>query len=236
MGVTRLIGLSSSQKGMLAVLLFFYRNAPLGHYLQNHNVEGKVLSDLREMSMALTKGRMTSTAEVGRLLTCLCRAINAKKVIDVGVFTGISSFSMALALPEDGKVIACDVSEENTNLGRPYWVQGEVSGKIDLRIKPATETLQELIDAGESETFDAMFIDADKTNYPRYFELGMQLLRHGGVFIVDNALWYGRVADPAIQDKETTGVREINYFMRDNPSVEHVLLDTSDGIGLGIKL
>lgn len=205
-------------------------------YLKNHNVEDHTLSQLREMSVAHRRGDMTTGVQTEKLLTFLCRSIKAKKVLDIGVFTGCSSFAMALALPEDGKVIACDINEEFANLGRPYWDRGGVLEKIDLRIAPATETLQELIDAGEGGTFDVMFIDADKPNYPRYFELGMKLLRVGGIFMVDNALWGGQVADPTVQDKNTMGIREINYLMRDDPGVDYLLLHICDGVALAQKI
>ena len=176
---------------------------------------------------------MTSKAESGKLLTLLCRSIKAKKVLDVGVFTGCSSFAMALALPDSGKVIACDVNNEYANHGLPYWEQGGVSEKIDLRIKPAVETLQELIDNGEGETFDLMFIDA---NYPNYFELGLKLVRTGGLFVVDNALWHGKAADQRVQDPATLAIRKINDLMRDDKRVDFVLLDVCDGTGIAQKL
>lgn len=197
--------------------------------------ESDVLAELRQMSMAHRYGGMTSALMSGKLLGFLCRTVKAKKVLDIGVFTGMSSFIMARTLPEDGKVISCDISEEYTNLGRPYWKRGGVEQKIDLRIKPAVDTLQELIDAGEGETFDLIFIDANKDDYPRYFELGKRLLRSGGIFVVDNALWNGRVANLEVKDTETESIREINRLMRDDPAVEYVLLDINDGIILARK-
>ena len=208
----------------------------LSTYLQQHNILDTTLSQLREMSVAHAKGMMTSRVENGKLLTLLCRATNAKKVLDVGVFTGCSAYAMALGMPEDGKVVACDVSEEFTSLGRPYWEQGGMANKIDLRLQPAATTLQELIDNGEEGTFDLMFIDADKVNYPTYFELGMKLLRSGGVFIVDNALWSGHVADASRKDENTLAIRKINSLMRDDPRVDFLLLNIADGTGLAVKL
>ena len=208
----------------------------LSEYLHSHNVEDATLSQLRAMSVKHRRGEMTTGSETGKLLTMLCRAINARKTIDVGVFTGCSSVAMALALPEDGKVISCDVSDDYTKLGRPYWEQAGVSNKIDLRLKPATETLQELIDNGESGTFDVVFIDADKDNYVSYFELGIQLLRQGGMIIVDNALWRGSVADPSDQRESTIGIRRINDVMLKDSRIDFVLLNISDGIGIGLKL
>ena len=179
---------------------------------------------------------MTTAVEVGKLLTILTRALNAKKIIDIGVFTGCSAFAMALGLPEGCQVVACDISEEFTSLGKPYWADGGVLDKIDLRLQPATKTLQQLIDGGETDTYDLIFIDADKANYLRYYELGLQLLRTGGLIVVDNALWYGRVANPQIQDPDTTGIRRLNDTMKRDTQVEFVLLNIADGIGIAQKL
>jgi predicted O-methyltransferase YrrM len=178
---------------------------------------------------------MTTGLDVGNLLTLLTRALGARKVLDVGVFTGCSAFSMALSLPEEGRVIACDVSEEYTSIGKPYWEEGGVAGKIDLHIQPATKTLQELIDNGESGTFDLIFIDADKPNYPNYYEMGVELLRKGGLVVVDNALWSGHVADASHQDESTATIRAINSRMKTDARVDYVLLNVSDGIGMACK-
>ncbi len=205
-------------------------------YVRSHNPEDDTLCQLRKMSVGLDGGRMATNPVTGKLLTFLCKSINAKKVIDIGVFTGCSSFAMALVLPEGGKVIACDISTESTDLGRPYWEQGGIAEKVDLRIQPATNTLQELLDKGEGETFDFIFIDADKINYPTYFDLGVKLLRSGGMFLVDNAIWSGRVADPSETDEDTIAIRKINALMRDDPRVDYVLMDLADGLGLARKL
>ena len=215
---------------------FSVQGVALEEYLSQHNIEDATLSQLREMSVAHAKGMMTSRVENGKLLTLLCKSIKAEKVLDVGVFTGCSAYAMALGLPEDGKVIACDVSEEFTSLGRPYWEQGGVADKIDLRIQPATKTLQEFINNGEEGTFDLMFIDADKQNYPTYFELGMKLLRPGGLFVVDNTLWSGAVADKSKTDEETVAIRKMNSLMRDDPRVDFLMINVADGVGLAVKL
>ena len=209
---------------------------PLGEYLVSHNKEDQGLSKLRQMSLTHTDGKMTTATESGKLLTFLVRTLKAKKVIDVGVFTGCSAYAMALALPADGKVIACDVSEEYTSLGWPYWEEGGVAEKIDLRIQPATDTLQQLIDNGEEGTFDFIFIDADKPNYPKYYELGMKLLRVGGIIMVDNALWHGEAANESSTDESTLAIRKINQLMRDDDRVDFVLTTVGDGTGLAQKL
>ena len=209
---------------------------PRSLYVNDQNTETDVLSRLRSLSVKHSSGSMTTGLDVGKLLTTLTRSLAARKVIDVGVFTGCSAYSMALALPEGGKVIACDVSDEYASIGKPFWEEGGVAGKIDLRIQPATKTLQGLIDDGESGTFDLIFIDADKANYSRYYEMGLELLRKGGLVVVDNALWSGKVADPACQDTSTLGIRELNSRMKTDTRVDYVLLDVSDGIAIACKL
>ena len=179
---------------------------------------------------------MTSDIETGKLLTLLCRTVSAKKVLDIGVFMGCSAFSLALGVSEGGKVIACDVSEDYASLGRPFWEQGGVAGKIDLRIQDASKTLQELIDGGEGETFDMMFIDADKVNYPKYYEFGLQLLRTGGLLVVDNAIWGKRIIDDSLTDEDTVSIRKINDIMKNDRRVDFLLLNVSDGIGIAQKL
>ena len=209
---------------------------PRSLYVNGQNEENAILGRLRALSAKHSLGRMTTGLSIGKLLTALARSLGAKKVIDVGVFTGCSSHALALALPEDGRVIACDVSDEYASIGKPFWTEGEVAGKIDLRIQPASSTLQELIDNGESDTFDLVFIDADKPNYPRYYEMGMELLRKGGLIVVDNVLWSGRVADPDYQDKDTLSIRTLNVRMKSDTRVDYVMLDTEDGIGIACKL
>ncbi len=233
------LGKSRGRSGAFAGLLVgksHEKSNPLTAYIQSHNKEDAVLGKLRELSVAHRKGRMATPTDEGSLLTILVRALNARKVIDVGVFTGLSSFAMALGLPADGKVIACDISDEFTSIGKPYWEEGGVAGKIDLRLQPAVETLQQLIDNGESGTFDIVFIDADKENYGTYYQLGMELLRPGGLIAVDNALWSGRVADPSDQDPYTVAIRKVNQEMMEDRRVHYVLLNISDGLGIGQKL
>ena len=206
---------------------------PLTAYVREHNSENPCLARLRDFSVHHRYGRMTSPVEVGNLLTLLTKTVGARKVIDVGVYLGCSAFAMALGIPDDCKVIACDVSAEFTSLGQPYWEEGGVSHKIDLRLQPAVTTLQELLDAGEGGTYDLMFVDADKENYPNYFDFAMRLLRPGGLIVVDNVLWSGKVADPNVQDSDTVAIRKLNDLMRSDPRVESVLLNIADGIAIG---
>lgn len=209
---------------------------PLSLYVTDQNLENSTLAKLRQLSVKHEEGEMTTSVEVGNLLTILCKTLNARKVIDVGAFTGCSAFSMALGLPDDGKVIACDVSEEFTSIAKPYWEEGGVTDKIDLRLQPATQTLQELLDNGEKNTFDLIFIDADKQNYGRYYEMGLQLLRTGGLIVVDNALWGGMVADQTDQREKTMSIRELNRKMKGDKRIKYALLYMSDGVGLALKL
>ena len=209
----------------------YLSSSPIAQYTLEHNAQEPALKRLREHS----DGEMTSAVEVGNLLTLLAKALGARKVLDVGVYLGYSAFSMALGLPQDGRVVACDVHEEFIQQGRPFWVEGGVDSKIDVRIQPAVQTLQELIDNGESGTFDLMFIDADKSSYPTYFELGVKLLRSGGMIVVDNALWNGRVVDASDTSEDTQAIRRMNDLMHQDDRVTYVLLNVADGVGLALK-
>ena len=210
-------------------------DTPLTRYINEHNHEDPVLAELRKVSLQHSAGRMTSSLEIGRLLTVLCTTLGATKVIDVGLFTGCSSYSMAKGMKDGGRVIACDINSNYADIGRPFWVQGGVPEKIEVRLKPALDTIQELLDAGEGETFDMMFIDAFKKDYPNYFKKGMSLLRSGGMIVVDNALWHGTVADPASNDQDTNAIREINRLMSEDERVEYVLMNIADGLGIAVK-
>src|SRR5262249_16749339 len=139
----------------------------------------------------------------GQLLQLLVQLLRARKTLEIGVFTGYSSLWVALGLPAEGKIIACDVSEEYTAIARRYWKEAGVDQKIDLRLSPALETTDRLISDGQSGTFDFAFIDADKENYDNYYERVLQLIRVGGLIAIDNTIWSGRVADPNVQDKDT---------------------------------
>ena len=162
------------------------------HYLRSVSVrEPEVLQQRRAETAQHPMAVMQVSPEQGQFMALLVQLIGAKKTLEVGVFTGYSSLVVALALPADGKIIACDKSEEYTAMARRYWQAAGVSDKIDLRIAPATETLAELIDAGQSGTFDFAFIDADKTNYSHYYEKSLELLRPGGLIAIDNVLWGG---------------------------------------------
>lgn len=180
-----------------------------------------------------------------QFLANLCKMIGAKKTLDVGVFTGYSALTIAMALPEDGKVIACDISEEYANVGKPYWKAAGVYDKIDLRLAPATETLEKLIEDGQSGTFDYAFIDADKVNYHAYYELCLKLVRKGGFIAVDNTLWGGDVVkarkgelNPDSEDrsvKDACIIDKLNKFLYNDNRIDISFLHIGDGTTLCIK-
>ena len=200
-------------------------NAELYHYLLDHSLrESPVLKNLRHETNKLHAAAMQISPEQGQFMALLMKLMGAKKTLDVGTFTGYSALVVALALPKDGKVVACDVSEEWTNIGKSFWSQAGVTSKIDLRIAPALQTLQHLIDQGEANTFDFAFIDADKANYSAYYEKCVELIRHGGLIAVDNVLWDGAVADPQNEDKDTRAIRALNDLILKDDRVEMSML------------
>ena len=161
--------------------------------------------------------------------------IGARKCLEVGTFTGYSTLSVALALPEDGQIVACDISEEFTSRAKPYWQKAGVAGKIDLRLGPALETLDALIADGESGAFDFAFIDADKVNYQGYFQRALDLIRRGGLILVDNVLWSGAVVDPARDDEDTEAIRAFNQARAGDPRISLSLVPIGDGLTLARK-
>lgn len=197
--------------------------------------EPEILTQLRQETAQHPMAAMQIAPEQGQFMALLVQLIGAKKTLEVGVFTGYSSLAVALALPPDGKVIACDVSEEFTAIARRYWQQAGVADKIDLHIAPAMETLDQLIAAGETGTFDFAFIDADKSNYDGYYERSLQLIRPGGLIAIDNVLWSGRVADPEIQDNRTTKIRAFNKKLHQDQRINLSLVPIADGLTLAWK-
>lgn len=165
----------------------------------------------------------------------LIKAIGAKRCLEIGTFTGYSALVVALALPEDGKIIACDVSDEFTSVGRPFWQEAGVAHKIDLRIGPGLDSLQALLDEGHAASFDFAFIDADKPNYPHYYEMCLKLVRPGGVIGIDNTLWGGRIADLSHQDESTQIIRTLNERIRNDDRVDMSLVPIGDGLMLACK-
>ena len=197
--------------------------------------ESAILADLRQATAEHPQARMQISPEQGQFMALLVQLMGAKKTLEIGVFTGYSALAVASALPDDGRIIACDVSEEFASIARTYWQKANLDAKIDLRIAPALETLDSLIAEGESGTFDFAFIDADKSNYNSYYEKSLQLIRPGGLIAVDNTLWYGRVADPDVQDNRTQHIRALNEKVRDDERVTMSLVPIGDGLLLALK-
>ncbi len=208
----------------------------LYQYLLDHNLdEHPVQSQLREHTATLESSSLQIAAEQGAFMRLLVRMLRARRTIEIGVFTGYSALTVALELPEDGRIIACDINEEWTSVAREFWRRAGVDGKIDLRIAPALETLDSLIADGEDGTFDFAFIDADKARYPDYYERCMTLLRAGGLIAIDNTLWAGRLVDPALSDPDTEAIRRINREVHEDTRVVSALVNIGDGMLLALK-
>ncbi len=194
--------------------------------------ESEVQQQLREATRELPVGGMQISPEQGQFMGLLVQLIGAVRTLEVGVFTGYSSLSVALALPDEGHVVACDVSEEWTSIGKRYWQEAGVAHKIDLRLGPALDTLDQLLQAGQEGTYDFAFIDADKTNYSHYYERILQLLRPGGVIAVDNVLWGGSVIEHDKQDEDTVAIRAFNQQVYQDDRVHLSLIPIGDGLTL----
>ena len=188
--------------------------------------EHPALARLRERTAPMPNAQMQIGAEQGAFMALLVRLIGAKRILEIGTFTGYSSTAMALALPEDGRITCLDVSREWTDIAREAWTDAGVADKVDLRLAPATETLSTLTD----DSFDLAFIDADKPGYDNYYEGCLRVVRTGGVILIDNVLWSGAVADPTNHDENTTIMRALNEKVAADERVDHVLLPIGDGL------
>ncbi|MEM8804606.1 MAG: class I SAM-dependent methyltransferase [Cyanobacteria bacterium P01_G01_bin.38] len=216
------------------------RNLPLDNrlyqYLRSVSVrEVDVLRQLRQETASHPMAVMQISPEQGQLMALLVQLMGAKKTLELGVFTGYSALAVALALPDDGQVTACDVSADYTAIAQRYWQMAGVTDKIDLRLGPALETLDQLRVEGHDESFDFVFIDADKRNYDSYYEKSLQLVRPGGLIAIDNVLWSGRVADPTVQDNRTKRIRALNEKIYQDTRVSLSLLPIADGLTLAVK-
>lgn len=194
--------------------------------------EGDALARLREETAKLPMAVMQISVEQGRLMELLARALGVRRAIEVGVFTGYSALCVARALPEDGRLVACDVSEEWTAVARRYWREAGVAGRVDLRLAPASETLAAMIAAGESASYDFAFIDADKEGYDGYYEQCLALLRPGGLLTIDNMFMNGRVADPKPDDAGGLAVRDLARKIAADGRVDAALVPIGDGLQL----
>jgi predicted O-methyltransferase YrrM len=202
----------------------------LGHSLREHPAQ----TALREATRTHPRAGMQISPEQGQFMALLVKLIGARRTLEIGVFTGYSALSVALALPDDGRILACDISDEFTRIGRPYWERAGVAHKIDLRLAPALETLDAQLAAGEAGQYDFAFIDADKTGYAAYYERCLRLLRPGGLIAIDNVLWSGAVARRA-RDDDTRALQALNDQLHRDERVDLAMLPIGDGLTLARK-
>ncbi|XP_046862274.1 catechol O-methyltransferase domain-containing protein 1-like [Xenia sp. Carnegie-2017] len=217
-----------------------YKNSgfnPIVEYVwKNSQREPDILRRLYEKTLSMSSEiEMIADPLECQLLHLMLHLMNAKKAIEIGVYTGYNLLNVALALPKDGKIIACDVSSDDMEIGRPFLEEAGVMDKVDLRIQPAIKTLDELLEAGEAGTFDFIFIDADKVNYMNYYERGLKLLKSGGLIAVDNALWSGRVTKDE-KDEKTKVIHKLNQFIHKDERVLCSLLPLGDGVYFAVKI
>jgi caffeoyl-CoA O-methyltransferase len=206
-----------------------------GYLLSVSLREPEILARLRAETAALPMAGMQISPEQGQFMALLVQALGVKKALEVGVFTGYSSLVVALALPPEGRIVACDVSEEWTGIARRYWREAGVAEKIELRLAPGAESLRALLAEGQAGAFDFAFIDADKRGYDTYYELALQLLRPGGVIGLDNVLRGGRVLNPPAGDEDTLAIRRLNEKLHRDERVSLSLLPIGDGLTLALK-
>ena len=206
-------------------------SADVLQYLRDHSVsEHPVQQALRDVTAEMEQSMMQISPEQGNFMQFMVQLTGARKCLEVGVFTGYSSLSVALALPDDGIINAFDISEEWTSIGKEHWRRAGVDHKINLSLGPAVDGLDALIAAGESGTYDFAFIDADKENYHNYYERCLTLLRSGGLILIDNVLWSGKVVDATFDDPETSAIRAINSLVANDHRVDKCMVPLSDGI------
>lgn len=197
--------------------------------------EPDLLRRLREETASIPEHRMQVAPEQGAFLGMLIELTGATRCIEVGTFTGYSALAVALALPDDGQLVCCDVSEEWTSIGRRYWAEAGVADRIDLRIAPAVDTLDRMIEAGEQATYDFAFIDADKAGYDTYYDRLMELLRPGGLIALDNVLWGGKVVDADSTDADTRALQALNQRLHGDERITLAMLPIADGVTLARK-
>jgi caffeoyl-CoA O-methyltransferase len=207
-------------------------------YLLQHSLrEPELLRRLREETTQMTRwANMQIAPEQGQFMGLLVQLIGARRALEVGTFTGYSALSVMLAMPRDGRLVACDLSKEFTDVARRYWAEAGLADRIELRLQPALNTLDELIAGGAAGSFDFAFIDADKENYDGYYERALTLLRPGGLLAIDNVLWNGSVADPTIHDTDTNAIRALNDKVAKDRRVAISMVPIGDGLTLARKL
>lgn len=209
-------------------------SAALAEYVREMSLrEDEVLRELREETAELPGGRSLQVMpEEGQFLGLLVSLLGARSVLELGTYTGYSTLCMARALPSTGRLVTCDITGRWADIGVPFWRRAGVEDLIDLRVGPAESTMDALLEGGEADGFDLVFVDADKAGYPAYYERALRLVRPGGLVVLDNTLFFGRVADPSVTDPDTEGVRKVNALIRDDQSVDIVLLTMADGLTL----
>ena len=210
--------------------------AQLYEYLHKVSLrEPEILQQCREETAKHPRAAMQISPEQGQFMSMLVKLLDVRKVIEIGVFTGYSSTAMALAMAEDGHIDACDIDEDFTAIARKYWAAAEVESKIELHLAPALDSIDRFKESGKSNTYDLAFIDADKANYIHYYEGCLDLIRPGGVVLVDNVLWDGYVADPTYDDPDTEGIRKLNLHLHQDERVDISMLPVGDGLTLARK-
>ncbi len=197
--------------------------------------ESEQLRLLREVTEKMELANMQISPDQGQFMAMLVKLMNAKCIVEVGTFTGYSALAMAQALPDDGRLIACDISREWTRIGQPFWEQAGVADRIDLRIGPALDTMDELLDEGLAGTVDLIFIDADKGNYQHYYQRGIELLKTNGLIVVDNVFWDGAVIDDQNQKEDTVSIRNMNRIIFRDQRVDISMIAIGDGLFLARK-
>jgi caffeoyl-CoA O-methyltransferase len=204
-------------------------------YVAAHARENEAAQRLRAETAKLPQAGMQIGSDQAAFLALLVRSSGAKRCIEIGTFTGYSALAIAAALPKDGRLVCCDISEEWTSIARRHWSAAGVAGRIDLRVAPALDTLKDLLARGEAGNFDFAFIDADKSGYDAYYEACLKLLKPGGLIALDNMLWSGRVVNPDHHDTDTDAIRTLNTKVSNDARVESVLLTIGDGVMLARK-
>ncbi|MBI5447795.1 MAG: class I SAM-dependent methyltransferase [Gammaproteobacteria bacterium] len=212
-------------------------NDQLYQYLLDFSLrESATQLALRQATAKLPVAQMQIAPEQGQFMGLLVTLMGAKKTLEIGVFTGYSTLAVAQALPPEGKIVACDVSEEWTNLAKPYWEQAQVLSKIELHLAPALDTLDNLLnDKAQHESFDFAFIDADKAHYSLYYEKSLKLIRKGGLIAIDNTLWAGDVAKSEVKDASTQAIRALNEKLKHDERIMLSLVPIADGLTLALK-
>ena len=211
-------------------------NNELRKYMLDVSIrDDEILRQLREETLTLKEAQMQISPEQGALLSILTKILNAKKTLDIGVFTGYSSLVVARELPNDGSIVACDTSIEWTSIAKKYWKLAGVDNKVELYLAPAIETLEKLIEEGQGFTYDFSFIDADKINYQSYYEYSLTLVKPGGIIAIDNVLWSGQVIDESDSEPATRAIRSFNEKLYQDDRVSISMVPMGDGLTLAYK-